>query len=195
MARRTPPRPLIDLAASLRAVTAALDGLGIPYAVVGSTAAAAWGVVRMTRDVDIVVMTAAEPGGALVDALLADPDLYVPEGDGRRAVLDGGTFYVLHPSSGGKVDIFVRPDEDAFTRSRLERRIRSDVLGVSCWVATPEDVVLAKLRWRLASRSEVQWHDCVEIAAAQPLDREYMRGWAGVLGVEDDLGELLAEVG
>lgn len=159
---------------------------------VGSTAAAAWGVVRMTRDVDLVVTASAEPGSRLIDALLHDPGLYVPEADGRRAIEEGdGTFNVLHPASGGKVDVFVRPATDAFTRSRLGRRVRADVLGVACWVATPEDVVLAKLRWRLASRSEVQWRDCVEIAAAQPLDRAYLAEWAGPLGVEADLAELL----
>ena len=69
--------------------------------------------------------------------------------------------------------------------------MRSEVMGVTCWVATPEDVVLAKLRWRLTSRSEVQWRDCVEIAAVHPLDVEYLARWAGPLGVGDDLTELI----
>ena len=54
----------------------------------------------------------------------------------------------------------------------------------------PEDVILAKLYWRLESRSEVQWRDCVEIAATQPLELEYMRMWADRLGVADDLEDL-----
>ncbi|HEV7721499.1 MAG TPA: hypothetical protein VGO60_09450 [Iamia sp.] len=145
----------------------------------------------MTRDVDIVVMAAPEPGSALIDALLDDPGLYVPEAEGRRAIGDGGTFNVLHPASGGKVDIFAQPSSDGFTRSRLARRVRADVLGVETWVATPEDVVLAKLRWRLSSRSEIQWRDCVEIAAAQPLDAAYLWAWAEPLGVAADLAELL----
>jgi hypothetical protein len=53
-------------------------------------------------------------------------------------------------------------------------------------------VVLAKLRWRLDSRSEGQWRDCVEIAAVQRLDEPYLRVWADRLGVSDDLEELLA---
>ncbi len=61
------------------------------------------------------------------------------------------------------------------------------------WIATAEDVILAKLRWRLESRSEVHWRDCVEIVATQPVDRSYLRGWAERLGVADDLAELLAE--
>jgi hypothetical protein len=169
-----------------------LDEVDVPYAVVGSTAAAAWGVVRMTRDVDLVVMASPVRGEAVVHALVDEPDLYVPAGEADAAVRSGGSFNVLHPSTGGKVDVFVHGTDDAFTRSRLARRVRAEVFGVPCWVATPEDVVLAKLRWRLTSRSEQQWRDCVEIAATHPLDRTYMERWAGDLGVEDDLAELLA---
>jgi hypothetical protein len=176
-------------------VTAALDDLGLRHVVVGSTAAAVWGVVRMTRDVDIVVEADHEVGARLVDALLERSDLYVPAEEARRAAREAGTFNVLHPASGGKVDVFVLPTSDAFTRSRLDRRVRADVLGVECWVATPEDVVLAKLRWRLTSRSEVQWRDCVEIAATQPLDRDYLARWSGPLGVAADLAEVLDGTG
>jgi hypothetical protein len=94
-------------------------------------------------------------------------------------------------ASGGKVDVFIAPHGDAFQRSRLDRRLPSEVFGVSSWISTPEDVVLSKLRWRLESRSEVQWRDCVEIAAVQQLDRDYLDRWAPELGVVDDLAELL----
>ena len=53
--------------------------------------------------------------------------------------------------------------------------------------------MLAKLRWRLESRSELQWRDCVEIAAINDLDVSYMHRWAAELGVQDDLAELLDE--
>ena len=103
----------------------------------------------------------------------------------------GGSFNILHPQSGGKVDVFVVPASDPFTQSRISRRVRANVLGVDAWVATPEDVVLAKLRWRLESRSETQWRDCVEIAAINDLDLSYMRRWGPELGVEEDLSDLL----
>ncbi|MCY3584441.1 MAG: hypothetical protein F4Y76_00480 [Acidimicrobiales bacterium] len=91
------------------------------------------------------------------------------------------------------VDVFAVLSEDAFTQSRIARRVRAEVLGISTWIATPEDVVLAKLRWRLESRSETQWRDCVEIAAINDLDVSYMHRWASALGIRDDLTELLAE--
>lgn len=146
----------------------------------------------MTRDVDVVVLLAPEAGEAMLDAL-RKVGVYLPESDARNAVETGGSFNVLDPPSGGKVDLFVVPDSDAFTQSRMARRVRANVLGVEAWIATPEDVVLAKLRWRLESRSETQWRDCVEIAAINDLDISYMRGWAPELGVQEDLAELLGE--
>jgi hypothetical protein len=172
-------------------VLEALERVEVPYLVVGSTAAAAWGVARMTRDVDIVALIGVDDVQALVEALAGD-DLYLDAGEAADAAAGGRSFNVIHPASGGKVDVFVSSSTDDFTRSRLARRTRATVLGVPTWVATAEDVVLAKLRWRLETRSETQWRDCVEIAGSQDLDRGYLWHWAPSLGVEEDLGELLA---
>jgi hypothetical protein len=115
----------------------------------------------------------------------------VPVNGAREALARGGSFNVLHTTSGGKIDLFVvgagRRIRALSPRSaRAGRRTR-----LTSWVATAEDVVLAKLKWRLDSRSEVQWRDCVEIAAVQELDQAYVWRWAPVLGVVDDLADLL----
>jgi hypothetical protein len=184
---------VIDLVAGFAVVTGALDRADVRYVVVGSMAAARWGVARTTRDIDLVLVL--DP--LVVDdvlALLDRDDVYVPVADAREALAYGGSFNVLHTTTGGKIDLFVVAPNDEFERSRLERRERADVLGLSSWVATAEDVVLAKLKWRLDSRSEVQWRDCVEIAAVQELDEAYLWRWAPVLGVVDDLADLLGDV-
>lgn len=182
---------MIDLVAAFEAVVEAFEATGTAYVVVGSTAAAGWGVARATRDVDLVaIMSLADVERLLV--ALDREDLYVPVDDARRVGRTGGSFNVLHSRSGGKVDVFVALPSDEFTMSRLARRVGADVLGVRTWIATPEDVILAKLRWRLESRSEVQWRDCVEIASIQKLDVAYMSRWGPTLGVEADLRDLLS---
>jgi hypothetical protein len=184
---------VIDLVAGFAVVTGALDRADVRYVVVGSMAAARWGVARTTRDIALVLVL--DP--LVVDdvlALMDRDDIYVPIVDAREALAHGGSFNVLHTTTGGKIDLFVVAPNDEFERSRLERRVRADVLGLSSWVATAEDVVLAKLKWRLDSRSEVQWRDCVEIAAVQELDEAYLWRWAPVLGVVDDLADLLGDV-
>ena len=181
---------MIQLARVLRSVVVILEQRDIGYVVVGSTGAATWGVPRATRDVDLVVVL----GAGQLDVVLDDlqrANLYVPVDRAREAASTGGSFNVLDPEHGGKVDLFVNGPDDAFTASRLQRRIRADVFDVPCWVASAEDIILAKLRWRIDSRSEVQWRDCVEIAATNDLDIAYLRDWAPKLGVAEDLEALL----
>lgn len=185
---------MIELARILRSVVDALEQTEVGYVIVGSTAAAAWGVARATRDIDIVVTASADQLEMVLEALHA-AKLYVPVEQAYEVVNTGGSFNVLDPEHGGKIDLFLTRPDDAFTASRLTRRIRAEVFDVPCWVASAEDVVLAKLRWRLESRSEVQWRDCVEIAAANPLDTAYLRRWAGNLGVTEDLEDLLGAIG
>lgn len=182
-----------DLAAALQVVTDGLNQLSIPYVVVGSVAAATWGVVRSTRDVDIVALIDASSIEPFLDNVSSD-ELYVPVALAREAARHGGSFNVIHTTTGAKVDVFVSPSGDAFTASRLGRRRAADVLGVAAYVASAEDVLLAKLRWRLETRSDVQWRDCVEIAAANDLDVGYLESWASYLGVEEDLTDLLDQV-
>jgi len=126
---------------------------------------------------------------------LSDEDLYFPIDEARQAASMGGSFNVLHPDTGGKVDVFICKPDDLFEQMRFERRVRLNILGVTTWVATPEDVILAKLNWRITSRSDTQWRDCIEIAAIQPLDLDHLRFWANHLGVTEDLEDLLAETG
>jgi hypothetical protein len=180
----------MDVIGALHRVVDALEHAGIEYAIVGSVAAGSWGVLRMTRDADLIALINADQLDTLFRSF-RPPDFYIPEETARFATeARVGFFNIIDSVGGGKVDIFVADSAKAFDRSRLDRRARLDVFGRDAWVATAEDVVLAKLRWRLENRSEVQWRDCVEIAASNELDWPYLWRWAAGLGVDEDLAEL-----
>ena len=181
---------LIDLIFAFRRVVEALEKISARYVVVGSTAASAWGVARSTRDIDVVAVITRETVDTFLRAL-GNNEIYVPVDEAKAATIKGGSFNVLHTTTGGKVDVFVCQTSDAFESSRLDRRVKLQVLGIDTWVSTPEDVVLSKLLWRVQTRSEVQWRDCVEVAATQKLDVNYLRIWATELGLSADLEELL----
>ena len=181
---------LIDLTFAFRRVVEALEKISARYVVVGSTAASAWGVARSTRDIDVVAVITRETVDTFLRAL-GNNEIYVPADEAKAATIKGGSFNVLHTTTGGKVDVFVCQTSDAFESSRLDRRVKLQVLGIDTWVSTPEDVVLSKLLWRVQTRSEVQWRDCVEVAATQKLDVNYLRIWATELGLSADLEELL----
>ena len=178
---------------TLRHVTRELELIGFPFAVVGSIGASAWGLHRMTQDIDLIALAAVERAQGLLEGIVTE-DIYVPLDDARWALEHGGSFNVINLESQDKVDIFVVKPDDAFASSCLERRVKRAIFGVDTWVTTAEDIVLAKLRWRLQSRSEQQWRDCVEVFAMNELDLGYMRKWADQLGLRDDLEDLIRAV-
>lgn len=178
------------LSTVLRIVTETLTANNVPFAVVGSLAASEWGVVRTTRDVDLIALVSRDHAAQIVGTLNTD-DTYVPIDEALHALAGGGSFNVIHPPTGGKVDIFVVLDTNDFEMMRLERRVPAEVFGVPAYVVSPEDVVLSKLLWRKDSRSEVQWRDCQELVATLDLDLDHMRYWGERLGIREDLDDLL----
>lgn len=174
-------------------VVTELDRRAIDHVVVGSIAASCWGLVRSTQDIDLVVVVDPDEPTDLVLAL-ESTGLYVPRSAAEAALASTGSFNILDPNTAGKVDIFVCASNDEFESMRLHRRVRAEILGVPAWVATPEDIVLSKLRWRTDSGSETQWRDCIELASINDLDLEHLRRWATALGLAADLEALLTSL-
>lgn len=184
---------MTDIAGAFNHVVMTLEAVEIPYVIVGSVAAASWGVIRATRDLDLAMTI----GGASPDELvgsLGSTGLYLPREAAIAALRTSGSFNVLDPATGSKVDIFVCRPDDRFEQMRLARRVRLAVLGIDAWVTSAEDLVLAKLWRRAETGSEVQWRDCVEIAMINDLDVAHMRTWAELLNIADDLDAILAAV-
>jgi hypothetical protein len=75
---------VIDLARILRTVVATLERAEVGYVVVGSTAAAAWGVARTTRDIDMVVVLDAQQLDAVVETFQAAASTCPSIGRARR---------------------------------------------------------------------------------------------------------------
>jgi hypothetical protein len=64
-------------------------------------------------------------------------------------------------------------------------------------IATPEDVVIAKLEWWTISPSERQLNDVVGILEVQRdnLDLEYIERWVELLGLTEPWNETLGRAG
>jgi hypothetical protein len=178
-------------------VTGVLEGLGVTYVIAGSLASAVHGVVRATMDADIVADLRPEHVEPLVqalsDAFYVDPEMM------RDAIRQQGSFNVIHLDTAFKVDVFV-PKARAFDRSELARRqsyVLSEAPLSRAYIATPEDIVLAKLEWYDAGGriSDRQWRDILGVLKVQGLrlDHAYLRHMAAGLGVDGLLGQALDE--
>jgi hypothetical protein len=96
-------------------------------------------------------------------------------------------FTLLDIDAGDKVDFWLLTDEP-FDQSRFSRRREEEALGMRMVVPTPEDVILAKLRWcRMAGGSEKQFGDVLRVYELQHgrLDLGYLEWWVTELGVGD----------
>jgi hypothetical protein len=117
---------------------------------------------------------------------LAVAGLYVDGDTAREAVRYAGQFNAIDPETGWKADFIVRK-ERAFSRSEFERRKPAQLLGVDVWLASVEDLVVAKLEWTELGDSELQRQDIVEIlqTTGDVIDQEYVEHWAAALGLSD----------
>lgn len=184
------------LALALSQLTPVLEALGIRYAIVGSLASSAHGVYRATADGDLLAIIAPGQAARLARALgrswYADAEMI------ERAVGDRRSFNLIHIPTAQKIDIF--PATNDFHATQIERVTMIPVFPVPSEmlfpVASPEDVLLAKLQWFRAGGevSDRQWNDITGLLATNPnLDFEYVNSWAARLRVEDLLAKALAD--
>ena len=178
-------------------VTEAIESLGVPYVIGGSMASTAHGRIRTTLDVDIVADLQPAHVDVLVQAL--GEAFYVDANAARNAIQHRSSFNLIHLETMFKVDIFI-PKDRPFDRQQLARR-EKQVIGTDpdqmAYVASAEDIILAKLEWyRLGGEvSERQWRDIQGIleVSGNRLDRSYLRHWAAMLNISDLLEQALAE--
>jgi hypothetical protein len=181
----------------LRRVVAALDQVGIAYALGGSMASSIYGVMRSTQDADLTVEPFPGREQALADCF--DEDWYISVAAMRQANERRTSFNIINTAIGFKCDLFVRKDQP-FDVSTMRRRVNlalPDQPDQPLWVLSLEDVILHKLHWyRLGNEtSERQWLDVRNVLNAQmgKLDREYLAHWSAELEVDDLLKQALRE--
>ena len=187
-----------ELAAALMPFIRALDRVRVRHLVGGSVASAAHGEFRATNDIDVLAELRDEHVAPLTEALRGE--YYASEPAIRDAVRRRATFTVVPRATMRNLDVCVSGGSP-FDASSLGRAVARPLIPgratPTMRLATPEDVVLAKLRWYRAGGevSERQWRDVLGVLRIQAdrLDIEYLRTWSDTLGVRDLAERALAE--
>lgn len=169
----------------LERLKAALEAADVPYLVTGSFASSAHGIPRSTNDIDVLIA----PTRAQLIALMnhfPTTQYYADLEEAIDAFEHRSQFNVIDHETWWKVDFIVSKDS-AFDRHRFARRRVTEIAGVSVYAASPEDVLIAKLRWAKMGESEQQIRDASGIVRMQgdDLDRAYIERWVAELGLEE----------
>ncbi|MDA2925029.1 hypothetical protein MYX65_10345 [Acidobacteria bacterium AH-259-L09] len=162
----------------LKKVIQTLEDAGIDYMTTGSIASSLQGEPRSTHDIDLVVAIEKAAVRYLVEAF-RPPDFYLDENSIFDAIDGKNMFNLIEVQEGDKVDFWILTDE-AFDRSRFARRCLEDVMGIQIQVSSPEDTILAKLRWaKLLGGSEKHFVDALRVYEVQfeRLDHDYLEYW------------------
>jgi len=155
--------------------------LGIDYMVTGSFAMCAYGEIRLTRDVDIVIQMDERKVAAFANAFTGT--YYVSDNSIRRAIANRSMFNVVDTKFGTKIDCIVQKNT-AFARQSFERRRLTTVLGVEFWTTTKEDLILAKLDWARDSHSEMQIRDVANLTYTD-YDAQYVDEWINRMALDE----------
>ncbi|MDY6782330.1 MAG: hypothetical protein SW833_07230 [Cyanobacteriota bacterium] len=182
----------LELAVQLRAV---FDSLAIPHYITGGVASTTYGEPRTTRDLNIVIFVARSQLDVLVSAL-EQAGFYVPGVEDARAG-SMQSLGITHLTTIARADLILA-EESEFDRLKLSRRWEIEIPGRGLlYFASPEDVILNKLRWGQSSQSEKQWRDVLGILKVQTtqLDFDYLRSLGEQLELTDVLSQAFSEAG
>lgn len=92
---------------------------------------------------------------------------------------------MIELSIGWKVDFIIRKTR-AFSQEEFRRRRRIELNDVPLFVASAEDIIVAKLEWSKMSSSVRQLDDVASIFKLQweSLDQIYLEKWIGSLQLQ-----------
>lgn len=156
-----------------------------PYCVIGALAVGAWGRPRATKDIDLLILL-EESTQPEFTAWLGSVG-FTPDEDWARQnpLMKGRGIRLRHRSH--PVDLMI--PGDGHEREALTRRVSLTIEGLPVWMATPEDLILLKLK---ACRD----HDLVDARSvvhqqAARLDLNYLWNWADQLHLQSELHYVL----
>lgn len=186
-----------DPRAFLVAIARILNDMRIPYLVTGGMSVVVWGRPRFTADVDVFIGIEPHELATFAKELRRiGSHVYIDEDAMREAYAAEGEFSIVDSESGIKADFWIARRADAFSASRLARRVPKVIAEETVYFSSPEDLILSKLLWHRQSPSDRQIEDVRSVLAVSGmvLDRAYLEEWAAKLGVEHELRELMNEM-
>jgi hypothetical protein len=161
----------------------------------GSFASAHYGIPRSTQDIDLVVEATAAQLRAFIQSL-SSGEYYADLDAAFEAQRRESLFNIIDLATGWKVDLIFRKSRP-FSREEFSRRQLVNMDGLSLFVASAEDIVLAKLEWAKLANSRRQVEDVAAILNLRwaELDHPYLKRWVTQLEVNEQYREAKGKPG
>jgi len=176
-----------NLRSTFLAVVRALSESGVAYAFIGALPVLAWGRVRATTDIDLVV--AAANGWDRVLAALARAGItqntQIGPADSADSLPDIAVCF-SGDAAPVRVDVFVAKTD--FERTVVATAREATVFGTTVKLARPEASIIYKLlAYRRRDVDDVESIFAAREAAGEALDWQFLDSWARAWGIMDRL--------
>jgi hypothetical protein len=165
------------------AITVALENAGIEYMLVGSFASTRYSSPRSTQDIDLVISATPAQLQTLTQDL-SQKNYYVELEAALEAQRQESLFNIMDRNTGWKIDLIFRKST-TFGLEEFKRRRKIELHGLPVFVASPEDVIIAKLQWAKLGASQRQIEDVAAVlkVLGRELDMAYLEKWVFELEV------------
>ncbi|NGZ07775.1 MAG: hypothetical protein CV088_00075 [Nitrospira sp. LK70] len=154
------------------------------YCLVGALAVNAWGRLRATKDIDLLVLSDLPSRTKLLDALLAQ-GFQIDETWTEQNPMAKDVVMRLAHRSYPTIPLDLLFAHDPQSQSALTRRRSLQLFGITLYVCGPEDLILLKLK---ASRPH-DFEDALGVVKNPhiQLDLDHLWDWAERLGLQGEL--------
>lgn len=172
-----------------RRLSVLLDGAGIPYMLTGSFASSVYGMGRASQDVDLIIAADEAQVSKLLDLLPAN-EFYSERDSALQACRRRSMFNLIDNITGLKIDFIFRKVRP-FSEEEFRRRRSSLVQDVPLFIASPEDVIVAKLESAKIGGSLRQIEDVTSILKFRKdeLDFSYIEKWVNGMALQKEWNE------
>ncbi len=169
----------MDFRKGLEKIVEIFETESIGYMVVGGFALSYYNRFRFTADIDCVIQVYPHHVEQIIKYF---PDWLHSLEFFKDSALRGRLFNITDFETGVKYDFMPYIDSD-YNYVAFERRRKVDFMDISCFIATPEDLVIAKLKWYEMSESAKQLEDIKFLLTLSELDFQYLEGWVNRLNI------------
>jgi len=173
---------------ALQRIAGELSRTEVPYMLTGSFAGVFYGSPRSTQDIDLVIGVNPAQLRAFIDGLPRKE--YYVEPEAASEALRRESINIIDLKTSWKIDMIIRKSR-AFSQEEFGRRTLQNVQGVPLFVASAEDIIIAKLEWAKLGESQRQIEDAAGILKlrADSLDHSYLDKWVHELGLGSQWSE------